>query len=1014
VNWIARLFGQKDGKLLQKPPATTVLPSGQASSSPLQKAQSLPVQETAAEPDSAGYPEIVNDPAVLIRDISGRDQAKTHAVPARETEASSEEYSIDVNEILKKIMPALSLAQPTNTVMPSNQMDLSRQAKVEVVAKFLRSSLGVPQTPQLDATRQWAQIDDDIREAAGRILHLTPSRFTEYDLMLQELSRIRSAIEKNADLFGVPENQKESEKVRELDKILNVARSLASCRSATEDSMQIAFQLHEQLQKNTDYDFEKPRSDFGEKINGLAVRIVERSRKESRWDPNMLLDFAYVIADIRTGKEGPARDLKIDHSHEEEAKRILSAMLPAAILNKILSDRKLDRRLKFKEFEPGSSERAPQGPLPVATATLDVVEALRQNRDIWLRLFRAPEGPYELAYPLLRAGAALPARKSLVLTNEVSNAKRIVFRIAAGALPPEEPLPPGYFRPRQSLTWDANIHESKSTDLAAVAIEGIVPEYRLVNRTPIEILIGADGELRVTVGDRSTQENLTVNTTRLLPKKDTGHGDEALTSNCREWEEWMTEMFTSVLGNRFEVSRVLAEGGFGRIYIVADRNKNRECHLLKALKPELSADRSSREQFRREIDLWKSLKNHLNIVSLMDVHEVDGQTYAAMPWIFDSRVSNASTLSAHLKLGHTRGFATNWASDFCSGMLHLRACGLRAHLDIKPDNLFIMPPHRPLDHQNGTVDTRAGVLKIGDFGLAVRKEEALSNLGLRAIDSGTKTDGLSRQFSYAVAGGRRILGTLGYMAPEIFDGQIAWERSDIFSFGVVLWQILANTTNLPYRVRSGTTTLELASEVYQQQKDRCFPKPPGPLGGIVMRCLDPDPGARYSGFKELLAALQAVPPPSDVPLVRTISSDLLTARFPESFNAKVEDDGTIWLSTAADDQWAVIQPFRCAVEANDALRLEALNRMAERFKYFEQTWNRESTWAGLPALEVEGVWSVQPTEDWDEFRKQDTVFHAWAVARGKNVFVFHYGVSRREAGQHEWLLRKILAATMFR
>jgi serine/threonine protein kinase len=816
-------------------------------------------------------------------------------------------------------------------------------------------------------------------------------------------------------LLGVPENQKESEKVFDLEKILNVARSLASHRSATEDSMQIAFQLHEQLQKNIDYDFDG-------RINGLAVRIVERSRKESRWDPNMLLDFAYVIADVGGG---PARDLKIDHSHEEEAKRILSGILPADMLNKILSDRKLDRRLKAKEFEPGSSERAPQGPFPVATATLDVVEALRQNRDIWLRLFRAPEVSHELAYPVLRAGAALPVRKSLVLTNEVSNAKQLIFRIAAGTLPPEEPLPPGHFRPRQSLTWDANIHESGSTDIAAVAIEGIVPEYRLVNQIPIEILIGADGELRVAAVDRSTRQNLTLNTTRLLPKKDTAHDDEALTPNCREGEKWMTKMFTSVLGNRFEVSEVLAEGGFGRIYIVADRNKNRETHLLKALKPELSEDRASREQFRNEIDLWKSLKTHLNIVSLMDVHELDGQTYAAMPWIYDSRVNdgrvndgklnNASTLSAHLKFGHTRGFALNWASDFCSGMLHLRSCGLRAHLDIKPDNLFIMPPHRPLDHANGTVDTRAGVLKIGDFGLAVRKEVALSKLGLRAIDSGTKTNGLSRQFSYALAGGRMILGTMGYMAPEIFDGQIAWERSDIFSFGVVLWQILANTTDFPYRVRAASASyLELFTQIYQQQKNRCFPKPPGPLGGIVMRCLDPDPGARYSGFKELLAALQAVPPLHDVPLVRTVSSDLLTARFPESFNAKVEDDGTIWLSNATNDQWAVIQPFRCAVEANDALRLEALNRMAERFKYFEQTWNRESTWAGLPALEVEGVWSVQPTGDWDEYRKQDTVFHAWAVCRGKNVFVFHYGVSRREAGQHEWLLRKILAATMFR
>ena len=252
------------------------------------------------------------------------------------------------------------------------------------------------------------------------------------------------------------------------------------------------------------------------------------------------------------------------------------------------------------------------------------------------------------------------------------------------------------------------------------------------------------------------------------------------------------------------------------------------------------------------------------------------------------------------------------------------------------------------------------------------------------------------------------------MAPEVFDGQIAWERSDIYSFGVVLWQILANTSGLPYRVRVGTNIFELATAIYQQQMARCFPAHPGPLGDIVARCLDPDPGARYPSFKELLAALQAAPPSNDVPLSRTLSSELLTVLFPESFNAQVMEDGTIWISNAADDQWAVIQPFPTAVKANDALRLEALNRIAGSYKYFEQTWWRETTWADLPALEIEGVWSAKPTGDWDAFRKQDTVFHAWAVSRAQHVFVFHYGVPRREAGRHASLLKRILAATRFR
>lgn len=672
-----------------------------------------------------------------------------------------------------------------------------------------------------------------------------------------------------------------------------------------------------------------------------------------------------------------------------------------------------NRLFKARRSEKGSSEQTRGNALQVAIATLDVGEALKQSQDIWLLL--SSDGGLVQAFPVLRPGATLPLTRSLVLTNQVSDVKRLIFRIATGTLPPEPAIQSGWFKPRQAVSWNPQDHDSKSTEIAVVEIQGLSPAYRLLNQVPIEILIGDDGILRITARAPSLQENLSVKTIPLPAGHITSPDDNALTPNCGEWEEWMGRMSKSVLGGRFEVSEILAEGGFGVISVVFDRNKNRECHLLKTLKPTLWSDPASRSKFRSEIDLWKSLKTHLNIINLEEAYELEGQIFAVMPWIVDSRVGlRSSTLPAHLNKGHTRDFAIDWASDFCSGMLHLQSCGLRAHLDIKPDNIFIMPPHRPLDYANGTVDTRAGMLKIGDFGLSVRKEDAISKLGLREINTGKGANGSSRQFSYAVAGGRTILGTLGYMAPEIFNGQIAWERSDIYSFGVVLWQILANTSALPYRVHAGAGIFEIAAEIYQQQMGRCFPAHPGPLGDIVARCLDPNPGTRYPSFKEILAALQALPPTHDVPLSRTFSSELLTVQFPESFNAQVVEGGTIWITNAADDQWAVIQPFPTAVEANGALRLQALERMVGRFKYFEQTWCRETTWAELPALEVEGVWSVSPSSDWDAYRKQDTVFHAWAVSRAKHVFVFHYGVPRRKAGQHAPLLKKILAGTRFR
>jgi tetratricopeptide (TPR) repeat protein len=183
-----------------------------------------------------------------------------------------------------------------------------------------------------------------------------------------------------------------------------------------------------------------------------------------------------------------------------------------------------------------------------------------------------------------------------------------------------------------------------------------------------------------------------------------------------------------------------------------------------------------------------------------------------------------------------------WAIQFCLGMEHANACGLCSHGDIKPTNILI-------SH---------GVLKITDFGLATAAQAASDKAAWEP--SGGPTPILGMGFSFNMVrtktGMRR--GTPGYMPPEVFRCESADVRSDIYAFGLVLWQ-MATGSPLPPFVKVFHRDIEsFTRAVYDEQMKGQVPRVSGPMGSVIDRCLNAVPAGRFSSFGDLRIALETI------------------------------------------------------------------------------------------------------------------------------------------------------------
>ncbi|MCX6593734.1 MAG: protein kinase [Acidobacteria bacterium] len=265
---------------------------------------------------------------------------------------------------------------------------------------------------------------------------------------------------------------------------------------------------------------------------------------------------------------------------------------------------------------------------------------------------------------------------------------------------------------------------------------------------------------------------------------------------------------------RYQVLSQLGEGGMGRVYKARDPLLNRFV-ALKVLLPGM-ADPEQRARFLQEARAASAL-NHPNIITIYEVGEVGGQDYIAMEFL-DGQPLDRLIPATGLPTGELVAYAQQMA-----GALELAEAAQVVHRDLKPANVFV---------------TSSGRIKVLDFGLA--------KITFAAGGPDDVTRSVVAATPHTQAG--VLLGTVAYMSPEQAEGRAVDARSDIFSFGCILYEMVTGR-----RAFQGSSLVAVLSSVLRDD-----PLPvEGPLAEVITRCLRKAPGQRYQSFREVSEALQS-------------------------------------------------------------------------------------------------------------------------------------------------------------
>src|SRR5580658_6830520 len=270
------------------------------------------------------------------------------------------------------------------------------------------------------------------------------------------------------------------------------------------------------------------------------------------------------------------------------------------------------------------------------------------------------------------------------------------------------------------------------------------------------------------------------------------------------------------LGN-YEILDKLGEGGMGEVWRARDQRLQRTV-AVKILPADVSSDPSRRARFEQEAHALAAL-NHPNIVAIYDVGNDQGRAFLV------SELVEGESLRAILDRGLVPvRKAIEIAGQIADGMAAAHALGI-VHRDLKPENIMV---------------TRSGQVKILDFGLA--KQAATSS------GENTATMALSQPGT--------VLGTAGYMSPEQVRADAVDARSDIFSFGAVLYEML--TGHRAFQASTSVETMHAVLNLDPPEFDGELGKLPPALSTIVRRCLEKRPEQRFQSAADLAFALRSL------------------------------------------------------------------------------------------------------------------------------------------------------------
>jgi len=271
----------------------------------------------------------------------------------------------------------------------------------------------------------------------------------------------------------------------------------------------------------------------------------------------------------------------------------------------------------------------------------------------------------------------------------------------------------------------------------------------------------------------------------------------------------------------YEISGTLGAGGMGEVYRARDARLGRAV-AIKVLPALFSTDRDRLQRFIQEARAAAGL-NHPNILSIFDIGEDLGAPYIV------SELLEGETLREKLRTGPIQiRKAVDYALQTARGLAAAHDKGI-VHRDLKPENLFL---------------TDDGHVKILDFGLAkLTRPEDQSGAADAATVQAITEPGL-------------VMGTVGYMSPEQVRGKAADQRSDLFSFGAILYEMMSGK-----RAFHGETTADTMSAILKEDppelSETARNVPPG-LGRIVHHCLEKNPAQRFQSARDLAFDLEVL------------------------------------------------------------------------------------------------------------------------------------------------------------
>ena len=266
----------------------------------------------------------------------------------------------------------------------------------------------------------------------------------------------------------------------------------------------------------------------------------------------------------------------------------------------------------------------------------------------------------------------------------------------------------------------------------------------------------------------------------------------------------------TIFASRYEIIEELGEGGMGRVLRVEDKKINEEV-ALKVLSSEIAADKKTIERFRNELKIARKIA-HKNVCRMYDLNEEKTTHFISMEYIRGEDLRSMIRMTKQLSVGT----AISTVKQICEGLAEAHRLGV-VHRDLKPSNIMI---------------DKDGNARIMDFGIA----RSLETKGVTAAGV--------------------MIGTAEYISPEQVEGREADQRSDIYSLGIIFYEMV--TGRIPFE---GQTLLSIALKHKTEQPrdpNELNTRLPSDISYVILKCMEKDKERRYQTAEELLSELNKI------------------------------------------------------------------------------------------------------------------------------------------------------------